>query len=289
MPHSLQNLRPKMRMDEIKQVYSSAPQIKKPEKEKKKKKKEDTKSESSDDLMALFAAELAEVGGELTSVKKKEPVKKPSSKYTPATLPVETTVTVERVKVDSAPPIEQEPETSGNYGNYSGNHNNYSGNHGNYSGSQPDFALDMEMDLEEDASQPRGPGQKKSKKPKKFIRTAAGNTWEDDSLADWDSDDFRVFCGDLGNEVGEELLVRVFSRYQSFTKAKVVRDKRTQKSRGYGFVSFKDPNDLVRAMREVNGKYVGNRPIKLRKSTWKDRNLDQVRKKDKEKKRLGFR
>jgi len=34
---------------------------------------------------------------------------------------------------------------------------------------------------------------------------------------------------------------------------------------------------------------VGNRPIKLRKSTWKDRNADVVRKKEREKKRLGFR
>lgn len=31
------------------------------------------------------------------------------------------------------------------------------------------------------------------------------------------------------------------------------------------------------------GRYVGSRPIKLRKSTWKNRNIDIVRKKDKEK------
>ena len=37
------------------------------------------------------------------------------------------------------------------------------------------------------------------------------------------------------------------------------------------------------------GKYVGNRPIKLRKSNWKDRQIDIVKKKEKEKKRLGFR
>uniref|UniRef100_A0A8C3IJ81 RRM domain-containing protein n=1 Tax=Chrysemys picta bellii TaxID=8478 RepID=A0A8C3IJ81_CHRPI len=71
--------------------------------------------------------------------------------------------------------------------------------------------------------------------------------------------------------------------------AKVIRDKRTGKTKGYGFVSFKDPNDYVRAMREMNGKYVGSRPIKLRKSMWKDRNIDVVRKKQKEKKKLGLR
>ncbi|XP_026887462.1 RNA-binding protein 42 isoform X2 [Electrophorus electricus] len=129
----------------------------------------------------------------------------------------------------------------------------------------------------------------KQEKVKKCIRTAAGSSWEDASLLEWESDDFRIFCGDLGNEVNDDILARAFSRYPSLLKAKVVRDKRTGKTKGYGFVSFKDPNDYVRAMREMNGKYVGSRPIKLRKSTWKDRNLEVVRKKQKEKKKLGLR
>ncbi|XP_049901796.1 RNA-binding protein 42 [Epinephelus moara] len=129
----------------------------------------------------------------------------------------------------------------------------------------------------------------KVEKVKKCIRTAAGTSWEDASLLEWDPDDFRIFCGDLGNEVNDDILARAFSRYPSFLKAKVVRDKRTGKTKGYGFVSFKDPNDYVRAMREMNGKYVGSRPIKLRKSMWKDRNLEVVRKKQKEKKKLGLR
>ncbi|XP_018427202.1 PREDICTED: RNA-binding protein 42 [Nanorana parkeri] len=133
---------------------------------------------------------------------------------------------------------------------------------------------------------------KKKSKPEKMkrcIRTAAGTNWEDASLLEWDNDDFRIFCGDLGNEVNDDILTRAFSRYPSFLKAKVIRDKRTGKTKGYGFVSFKDPNDYVRAMREMNGKYVGSRPIKLRKSMWKDRNIDVVRKKQKERKKLGLR
>ncbi|CAG6016123.1 unnamed protein product [Menidia menidia] len=129
----------------------------------------------------------------------------------------------------------------------------------------------------------------RNEKVKKCIRTAAGTSWEDASLLEWNPDDFRIFCGDLGNEVNDDILARAFSRYPSFLKAKVVRDKRTGKTKGYGFVSFKDPNDYVRAMREMNGKYVGSRPIKLRKSMWKDRNMEVVRKKQKEKKKLGLR
>lgn len=35
------------------------------------------------------------------------------------------------------------------------------------------------------------------------------------------ADDFRIFCGDLGNEVNDDILARAFSRYPSFLKAKV--------------------------------------------------------------------
>ncbi len=100
----------------------------------------------------------------------------------------------------------------------------------------------------------------------------------------------------------------------------MIRDRYSKKTKGYGFVSFKEPKDFMNAMREMNGelefrkihyascfrsiqnkflciqiycflflgRYIGNRPVKLRKSTWKDRQLLVVKKKEKEKKRLGF-
>lgn len=63
-----------------------------------------------------------------------------------------------------------------------------------------------------------------------------------------------MFCGDLGNDVTDELLSATFSKYPSFLKAKVVRDKKTNKTRGFGFISFKDRNDFSKAMKEMNGR-----------------------------------
>jgi len=145
-----------------------------------------------------------------------------------------------------------------------------------------------EMETEASSSNKK---KNKNKLPKKVrnIRMAGGMTWDDETLADWDQDDFRLFCGDLGNEVNDDVLTRAFNKYPSFQKARVVRDKRSGKTRGYGFVSFRDSQDYIKAMREMNGKYVGNRPIKLRKSTWKDRNIDVVRKKTKDKVKMGLR
>ncbi|KAJ3111823.1 hypothetical protein HK098_008306 [Nowakowskiella sp. JEL0407] len=112
------------------------------------------------------------------------------------------------------------------------------------------------------------------KKKKVVLRSAGGEVWEDQTLLDWDPDDYRIFCGDLGNEVSDEMLAKMFTKYPSFQKARVLRDKKSTKSKGFGFVSFKDPNDFVAAMREMNGKYCGSRPMKLRKSNWKDRSID---------------
>lgn len=104
-----------------------------------------------------------------------------------------------------------------------------------------------------------------------YLRKAAGKIWNDMSLSEWPDNDYRIFCGDLGNEVNDSTLAKVFVKYASFAKAKVIRNKRTQKTKGYGFVSFLDPFDATTALREMQGCYVGNRPIKLRKSKWSTR------------------
>lgn len=105
------------------------------------------------------------------------------------------------------------------------------------------------------ALQSFGQDKERRTKNKKTVRIAGGQLWEDSSLADWPDDDFRIFCGDLGNDVNDELLTRTFNKFSSFRKAKVIRDKRTGKSKGYGFISFKEPQDFIRAMKEMDGEY----------------------------------
>ena len=55
---------------------------------------------------------------------------------------------------------------------------------------------------------------------KKFIRCAAGEKWDDPTLGEWDAADYRIFAGDLGNEVTDDVLSRAFNKYPSFLKAK---------------------------------------------------------------------
>ncbi|KAL7099031.1 hypothetical protein ACP275_09G056600 [Erythranthe tilingii] len=102
-------------------------------------------------------------------------------------------------------------------------------------------------------------------------RKAAGHTWVDPTLAEWPENDYRLFFGNLRNEVNDDILSKAFSKYPFFNRAKVVREKHLGKTKGYGFVSFSNQADLVATLKEMNGKYVGNRPIQLKKSDWKAR------------------
>ncbi|XP_022640953.1 RNA-binding protein 42 isoform X2 [Vigna radiata var. radiata] len=58
-------------------------------------------------------------------------------------------------------------------------------------------------------------------KRKAVPRKAAGQSWEDPILAEWPEDDYRLFCGDLGNEVNDDVLSKAFSRFPSFNMARV--------------------------------------------------------------------
>ncbi|KEF59969.1 uncharacterized protein A1O9_04817 [Exophiala aquamarina CBS 119918] len=97
-------------------------------------------------------------------------------------------------------------------------------------------------------------------------RSGGGTTWTDPTLLEWDPAHFRIFVGNLAGEVTDESLLKAFSQYPSVQKARVIRDKRTTKSKGYGFVSFSDGDDYFRAAREQNGKYVGSHPIVVKKA-----------------------
>ena len=115
--------------------------------------------------------------------------------------------------------------------------------------------------------------EEKMQKNWRIYRKGAGIIWQDESLNEWPQNDYRIFVGDLGNEVNDQVLANAFIKYPSFAKAKVIRNKITGKTKGYGFISVTDVNDYIKIMREMNGKYVGNRPIRLKRSTWKDRSV----------------
>jgi hypothetical protein len=115
-------------------------------------------------------------------------------------------------------------------------------------------------------------------------RSAAGQVWEDPSLAEFPENDFRCFVGNLGKDVSDVKLAEAFSgKYPSFVMARVVFDKATKQSKGYGFVSFMDPTDCAKALREMDKSWIGSRPVQMKLSDWKSRDWKEVHKRDKTK------
>lgn len=117
--------------------------------------------------------------------------------------------------------------------------------------------------------------------PKKPVkRIAAGKVWVDAKLAEWPDNDFRIFVGNLGADVNDTKLYEHFAKYASIAKARVICDAK-QVSKGYGFVSFLQPLDCAKAIREMDQTWLGSRPIRVKRSDWKEHNLNRVVKQNK--------
>lgn len=104
-------------------------------------------------------------------------------------------------------------------------------------------------------------------KKKTVVREGGGKHWEDETLLEWNPLHPRLFIGNLAGEVTDDSLMKAFSKYPSLSKARVVRDKRSTKSKSYGFVSFADTDDYFRAAKEMNGKYIGSHPVLIKRAT----------------------
>ncbi|GAA5924793.1 uncharacterized protein JCM15063_005734 [Sporobolomyces koalae] len=117
-------------------------------------------------------------------------------------------------------------------------------------------------------ARPAGPPGK-GKARTTVLRKGGGEVWEDQSLLEWDPKHFRLFIGDLDPAISDDAFTAAFggARFPSFVKSKVIRDKYTNKGKGFGFVSYSDPEDFLKAWKEMNGKYVGTRPVTIKKAT----------------------
>ncbi|OMP10710.1 hypothetical protein COLO4_04340 [Corchorus olitorius] len=63
---------------------------------------------------------------------------------------------------------------------------------------------------------------------------------------------FNVFVGDLNPEVTDAMLFGCFSVYPSCSGARVMWDQKTGRSRGFGFVSFRNQQDAQNAINDLS-------------------------------------
>ncbi|KDE09518.1 hypothetical protein MVLG_00416 [Microbotryum lychnidis-dioicae p1A1 Lamole] len=74
---------------------------------------------------------------------------------------------------------------------------------------------------------------------------------------------YHVFCGDLSPEVTDEVLRKAFAAFGSLSDARCMWDMNTGKSRGYGFLAFRDKTDAEQAIATMNGEWLGTKAIRV--------------------------
>ena len=74
----------------------------------------------------------------------------------------------------------------------------------------------------------------------------------------------NIFVGNFPFETTDDELCAAFAEYGDVTSAKIITDRMTGQSRGYGFVEMADDNEAETAMRSLNGKDFGGRPLTVR-------------------------
>ncbi|BFZ57748.1 RRM [Savitreella phatthalungensis] len=89
---------------------------------------------------------------------------------------------------------------------------------------------------------------------------------------------YTIFVGDLAAEINDDWLYRAFEGFGSISDARVLWDMQTGRSRGYGFVSFRDRREAEHALDRMNGVRLGSRNIRtnwanLMKSTPPERDM----------------
>lgn len=79
-----------------------------------------------------------------------------------------------------------------------------------------------------------------------------------------ESPDYTIFVGDLAADVTDYMLQETFRAvYPSVKGAKVVTDRLTGRTKGYGFVRFGDESEQLRSMTEMNGVLCSTRPMRI--------------------------
>ena len=73
----------------------------------------------------------------------------------------------------------------------------------------------------------------------------------------------KLFVGGLSWGTDDESLRQAFAKFGQISEAKVITDRETGRSRGFGFITFASDSDAASAMSEMDGKELDGRTIKV--------------------------
>lgn len=71
----------------------------------------------------------------------------------------------------------------------------------------------------------------------------------------------NIYVGNLPYSVGEGRLREVFSEFGTVNAARVVEDRETRRSKGFGFVEMANDNEAKQAIEKLNGQELDGRTV----------------------------
>jgi RNA recognition motif-containing protein len=80
----------------------------------------------------------------------------------------------------------------------------------------------------------------------------------------------NIYVSNLSFQVRDEDLKQFFAPYGEVTSAKVIMDKITNESRGFGFIEMPDETASKKAIAELDGATLENRTIKVNEARPKE-------------------
>ncbi len=80
----------------------------------------------------------------------------------------------------------------------------------------------------------------------------------------------NIYVGNLSYSLSESELRDAFAAFGEVSSVKVLMDRETGRSRGFGFVEMPNQNEAETAVAEVNGKEVGGRPLRVNEARPKE-------------------
>ncbi|MBT4399045.1 MAG: RNA-binding protein [Bacteroidetes bacterium] len=87
----------------------------------------------------------------------------------------------------------------------------------------------------------------------------------------------NIYVGNLSYGVDESQLKGIFEQYGEVSSVKIINDKFTGRSKGFGFVEMEDDDAARQAIEEMNGHSVDNRNMVVNEARPRTENRERRR------------
>lgn len=73
----------------------------------------------------------------------------------------------------------------------------------------------------------------------------------------------NIYVGNISYSVNDQELERLFTQYGTVKSARVITDRSTNQSKGFGFVEMEEASEADKAISALNGTEIDNREIRV--------------------------